>query len=88
MNGKIASAQIERNACHPPNTQQAGITAKMSGRNRSIAVSRDLRSRAICPSSFDPQKANDDKILPIYGQTTAGPTPLRRGKACACRIDG
>jgi len=49
-------------------------------------VSRDFDCRRIA-AILDPQKANDDKYYRVYGQTTAGPTPLRRARL-RMRIDG
>ncbi len=83
-NGKIASAQIERNA-FTASTQQAGKADKLTGEILNF-VSRDIDASAMA-AILDPQKANEDKYQRFYGQTTAGPYTLTSAQGMRMRIE-
>ena len=83
-NGKIASAQIERNA-FTAGTQQAGKSDKLTGEILNF-VSRDIDASAMA-AILDPQKANEDKYQRLYGQTTAGPYTIKSAQGMRMRIE-
>ena len=83
-NGKIASAQIERNA-FTASTQQAGKSDKLTGEILNF-VSRDIDASAMA-AILDPQKANEDKYQRFYGQTTAGPYTVTSARGMRMRIE-
>lgn len=83
-NGKIASAQIERNA-FTAGTQQAGKSDKLTGEILNF-VSRDIDASAMA-AILDPQKANEDKYQRFYGQTTAGPYTVASAQGMRMRIE-
>lgn len=83
-NGKVASAQIERNA-FTANTQQAGKSDKLTGEILNF-VSRDIDASAVA-AILDPQQANDDKYHRFYGQTTAGPYTFTSAQGMRMRIE-
>lgn len=82
--GRIASAQIERNA-FTASTQQAGKSDKLSGEILNF-VSRDIDASAMA-AILDPQKASDDKYQRFYGQTTAGPYTIKSAQGMRMRIE-
>ena len=82
-NGKIASAQIERNA-FTASTQQAGKSDKLTGEILNF-VSRDIDASATA-AILDPQKATEDQYQRIYGQTTAGPYTIKSAQGMRMRI--
>lgn len=82
--GKIATMQIER-ASFTVNTQQAGKPDKMTGEIANIA-SRDFDAAALS-AALDPQKANDDRYIPAYGKTTAGPYTVTSAQGLRMRVD-
>lgn len=83
-NGKIASAQIERNA-FTASTRQAGKADKLTGEILHF-VSRDIDASAMA-AILDPQKANEDKYQRFYGQTTAGPYTITSAQGMRMRIE-
>jgi hypothetical protein len=83
-NGRIASAQIERNA-FTASTQQAGKPDKLTGEILNF-VSRDIDAAAVA-AILDPQKANEDKYQRFYGQTTAGPYTIASAQGMRMRIE-
>ncbi|WKA25879.1 hypothetical protein [Bradyrhizobium roseum] len=82
--GKIASAQIERNA-FTASTQQAGKSDKLTGEILNF-VSRDIDAAAVA-AILDPQMANEDKYQRFYGQTTAGPYTIKSAQGMRMRIE-
>jgi hypothetical protein len=83
-NGKIASAQIERNA-FTAKTRQAGKSDKLTGEILNF-VSRDIDAAAVA-AILDPQKGDDDKYYRFYGQTTAGPYTISSAQGMRMRIE-
>ena len=82
--GKIATTQVER-AAFTVNTQQAGKSDKMTGEIANLA-SRDFDAAALA-AILDPQKANDDRYISVYGKTTAGPYTVTSALGLRMRID-
>jgi hypothetical protein len=82
--GKIATTQVER-AGFTVNTQHAGKSDKMAGEITNLA-SRDFDSAALA-AMLDPQKANDDRYISVYGKTTAGPYTVTSAQGLRMRID-
>jgi len=82
--GKIATTQVER-AGFTVNTQQAGKPDKMTGEIANLA-SRDFDAAALA-AILDPQKANDDRYISVYGKTTAGPYTVTSALGLRMRID-
>jgi hypothetical protein len=82
--GKIATTQVER-AGFTVNTQHAGKSDKMTGEIANLA-SRDFDSAALA-AILDPQKANDDHYISVYGKTTAGPYTVTSAQGLRMRID-
>ncbi len=82
--GKIATTQVER-ASFTVNTQHAGKSDKMTGEIANLA-SRDFDAAALA-AILDPQKANDDRYIGVYGKTTAGPYTVTSAQGLRMRID-
>src|SRR6185312_13015164 len=63
----------------------AGKLDKMTGEIANLA-SRDFDSAALA-AILDPQKANDDRYISVYGKTTAGPYTVTSAQGLRMRID-
>lgn len=82
--GKVATMQVER-ASFTVNTQHAGKPDKMTGEIANLSSS-DFDATALV-AMLDPQKANDDRYMRIYGKTTAGPYTVTSTQGLRMRID-
>ena len=82
--GKIATTQVERTG-FTVNTQHAGKPDKMTGEIANF-VSRDFDAAAL-GAILDPQKANEDRYISVYGKTTAGPYAVTSAQGLRMQID-
>jgi hypothetical protein len=82
--GKVAAIQAER-ATFAVNTQNAGKPSKMTGEIANLASS-DFDATALV-AMLDPQRANDDRYMRIYGKTTAGPYTVTSTQGLRMRVD-